>query len=73
MTANILKYTAQVRTFDIGKAKERLGYRPEVGMEEEIKRAMRWNLEREAGRKKESRWSCFVFSVEMRKNYGMLF
>lgn len=44
ITTNMLKYTAEVRTFDITKAKERLGYKPTVGMEEGIKRAVEWHL-----------------------------
>lgn len=44
ITTNMLKYTAQVRTFDISKARRRLGYEPRVGMEEGIRRAVEWHL-----------------------------
>ncbi|KAF2807473.1 putative sterol-4-alpha-carboxylate 3-dehydrogenase, decarboxylating [Mytilinidion resinicola] len=46
ITTRMLKYTAEVRTFDITKAKQRLGYRPRVGMEEGIKRAVASALSR---------------------------
>lgn len=44
ITANMIKYTAQKRTFSIAKARERLGYRPRVDMKEGIKRAVGWHL-----------------------------
>ncbi|ORX93674.1 putative sterol-4-alpha-carboxylate 3-dehydrogenase, decarboxylating [Clohesyomyces aquaticus] len=44
ITADMLKYTAEVRTFDIGKSKKRLGYEPRVGIEEGVKRAVAWHL-----------------------------
>jgi sterol-4alpha-carboxylate 3-dehydrogenase (decarboxylating) len=40
----MIKYTAEVRTFDITKAKIRLGYRPRVVMKEGIRRAIRWHM-----------------------------
>jgi sterol-4alpha-carboxylate 3-dehydrogenase (decarboxylating) len=42
----MLKYLTLNRTFDISKAKERLGYRPLVGMEEGIKRTVQSVLAR---------------------------
>lgn len=36
----MVKYLTMNRTFDITKAKKRLGYRPEVGIEEGIRRAV---------------------------------
>lgn len=52
ITRRMLKYTAQVRTFDITKARERLGFEPRVGMEEGLRRGVEWNLAREAEKKK---------------------
>ncbi|KAF2478406.1 putative sterol-4-alpha-carboxylate 3-dehydrogenase, decarboxylating [Lindgomyces ingoldianus] len=52
ITTNMLKYTAQVRTFSIEKAKQRLGYQPRVGMEEGIQRAVTWHLSNSAKAKK---------------------
>jgi sterol-4alpha-carboxylate 3-dehydrogenase (decarboxylating) len=37
VTRKMLKYTAQIRTFDIVKARKRLGYEPRVSMEEGLK------------------------------------
>ncbi|KAF2744702.1 NAD(P)-binding protein [Sporormia fimetaria CBS 119925] len=44
LTVNMVRYTVQTRTFDISKAKKRLGYQPKVGIEEGIKRAVQWQL-----------------------------
>ncbi|KAF1950450.1 putative sterol-4-alpha-carboxylate 3-dehydrogenase, decarboxylating [Byssothecium circinans] len=48
----MLRYTAQVRTFDITKARERLGYEPRVSLEEGFRRAVEWHaaLGREKGK-----------------------
>jgi sterol-4alpha-carboxylate 3-dehydrogenase (decarboxylating) len=54
VTANMLRYTAETRTFDITKAKKRLGYRPRVDMKEAIKRAVDWHLSIASERKKSS-------------------
>ncbi|KAF2444072.1 NAD(P)-binding protein [Karstenula rhodostoma CBS 690.94] len=40
-----VKYTTMQRTLDISKAKKRLGYRPQVGMQEGVKRSAKWFLE----------------------------
>lgn len=40
-----VKYTTMQRTLDITKAKIRLRYRPQVGMQEGIERSARWFLE----------------------------
>ncbi|KAF1976077.1 hydroxysteroid dehydrogenase [Bimuria novae-zelandiae CBS 107.79] len=47
----MVKYLTMTRTFDISKAKERLGYRPQVGMQEGIKRAVQYYLEHESDKK----------------------
>ncbi|KAH8719448.1 3-beta hydroxysteroid dehydrogenase/isomerase family-domain-containing protein [Phaeosphaeriaceae sp. PMI808] len=52
ITTNMLKYTAQVRTFNISKARQRLGYEPRVSMEEGIRRAVEWHLSNSAKAKK---------------------
>jgi len=44
LTTGMIKYTAEVRTFNITKAKIRLGYRPHVAMKEGIRRAIRWHM-----------------------------
>ncbi|PVH96054.1 putative sterol-4-alpha-carboxylate 3-dehydrogenase, decarboxylating [Periconia macrospinosa] len=44
--AKMLRYTGMVRTFDITKARGRLGYKPRVSMEDGLRRAVRWHLER---------------------------
>lgn len=41
LNRQMVRYLTMNRTFDITKAKKRLGYRPEVSMEEGIKRAVR--------------------------------
>ncbi|KAI4152119.1 MAG: hypothetical protein LQ340_003093 [Diploschistes diacapsis] len=43
-----IQYFCYEHTYDISKAKERLGYRPVKGFEEGIRRGVEWNL-REAG------------------------
>ncbi|KAL1603530.1 hypothetical protein SLS60_005118 [Paraconiothyrium brasiliense] len=40
-----VKYTTMQRTLDITKAKRRLGYRPQIGMQEGIERSAKWFLE----------------------------
>lgn len=45
------KYLTMTRTFDISKAKERLGYRPQVTMQEGIKRAVQYYLAHESEKK----------------------
>lgn len=47
ITVNMLKYTAEVRTFDISKVKKRLGFRPRMDMKEGIRRAIAWHLAEE--------------------------
>lgn len=42
LTRARVKYTTMERTLDITKAKVRLGYRPQVGMQEGIERSARW-------------------------------
>lgn len=42
--AKMLRYTGQVRTFDITKARERLGYEPRVSIDEGFRRAVDWHL-----------------------------
>ncbi|KAK7192273.1 sterol-4-alpha-carboxylate 3-dehydrogenase [Paraphaeosphaeria sporulosa] len=55
MNRLMAKYLTMNRTFDITKAKERLGYRPEVSVEEGIRSAVRayMTVEAEHGYKKE--------------------
>lgn len=48
----MVKYLTMNRTFDISKAKERLGYRPQVSMQEGIKRAVEFYIAHEADEKK---------------------
>ncbi|KAH7124180.1 hydroxysteroid dehydrogenase [Dendryphion nanum] len=45
------KYLTMTRTFNISKAKERLGYRPQVSMQEGIKRAVQHYLAHESDKK----------------------
>ncbi|KAF2088041.1 NAD(P)-binding protein [Saccharata proteae CBS 121410] len=45
MTAETVKYTYLVRTLKCEKARERLGYRPLVGLREGIQRTVDWHLE----------------------------
>jgi sterol-4alpha-carboxylate 3-dehydrogenase (decarboxylating) len=47
----MVKYLTMTRTFDISKAKERLGYRPQVSMQEGIKRAVQYFLAHESDKK----------------------
>jgi sterol-4alpha-carboxylate 3-dehydrogenase (decarboxylating) len=47
----MVKYLTMIRTFNISKAKERLGYRPQVSMHEGIKRAVQHYLEQESNKK----------------------
>jgi sterol-4alpha-carboxylate 3-dehydrogenase (decarboxylating) len=49
----MVKYLTMTRTFDISKAKKRLGYRPQVGMQEAIKKAVETYLARSADEKKD--------------------
>lgn len=43
----MLRYTQQVRTFDITKARERLEFEPRVSLEEGFRRGVNWHLEQE--------------------------
>lgn len=47
VNTRMLRYTSQQRTFDITKAKKRLGYRPRVGMKEGLRRSIEAHLGRE--------------------------
>ncbi|RYF39683.1 MAG: NAD-dependent epimerase/dehydratase family protein [Cytophagaceae bacterium] len=47
VTARMVKYTAQRRTFVVTKAKERLGYVPRVGVAEGLRRGVEWHMARE--------------------------
>jgi len=47
VTGRMVRYTGQVRTFDITKARKRLGYDPKVSVEEGFRRAVEWHLARE--------------------------
>jgi sterol-4alpha-carboxylate 3-dehydrogenase (decarboxylating) len=47
VTLKMLKYTAQRRTFDITKAKHRLGYEPRVSVAEGFRRGVRWHMARD--------------------------
>ena len=40
----MLRYSGQVRTFDITKARQRLRYEPRVNMEEGLRHAVHWHL-----------------------------
>ena len=40
----MIRYTQQVRTFDITKARERLGFEPRVKLEEGFRRGVNWYL-----------------------------
>jgi sterol-4alpha-carboxylate 3-dehydrogenase (decarboxylating) len=51
ITTEMLKYTAEIRTFDITKAKQRLGYRPCVEMKEGIRRGIAWHMARSTEKK----------------------
>lgn len=46
----MLRYTQQVRTFDITKARERLEFEPRVPLEEGFRRGVSWCLEHEGKR-----------------------
>jgi sterol-4alpha-carboxylate 3-dehydrogenase (decarboxylating) len=52
VTRKMLKYTAQIRTFDIMKARKRLGYEPRVSMEEGFRRGVEWYSTRDVEKKK---------------------
>lgn len=47
----MVKYLTMTRTFDISKAKERLGYQPQVSMQDGIKRTVQYYLAHESDRK----------------------
>ncbi|KAF2279513.1 hydroxysteroid dehydrogenase [Westerdykella ornata] len=55
MNRKMVRYFTMTRTFDITKAKGRLGYRPQVGMVDGIKRAVNAYLESESYEKKKVR------------------
>lgn len=48
----MVRYTTMTRTFDITKARERLGYCPQVSMQEGIKRGVNWYLSNSSDSKK---------------------
>jgi sterol-4alpha-carboxylate 3-dehydrogenase (decarboxylating) len=50
VTRKMVRYTEQVRTFDITKARMRLGYDPKVSVEEGFRRAVEWHLAQEKGK-----------------------
>ena len=45
--ARMLRYTQQVRTFDITKARKRLGFEPRVSLEEGFRRGVNWHIEQD--------------------------
>tara|TARA_R110002003_G_scaffold534_23_gene20388 strand:+ start:26020 stop:27120 length:1101 start_codon:yes stop_codon:yes gene_type:complete len=45
VTLKMMKYTAQRRTFDITKARERLGYEPRVSVADGFRRGVQWHME----------------------------
>ncbi|KAJ4291679.1 hypothetical protein N0V90_009574 [Kalmusia sp. IMI 367209] len=45
--ARMLRYTQQVRTFDITKARERLGYEPRVTLEDGFRRGVNWHIKQD--------------------------
>jgi sterol-4alpha-carboxylate 3-dehydrogenase (decarboxylating) len=45
LTRSRLKYSTMIRTFNIEKAKKRLGYRPQVSMHDGIDRTVSWYLD----------------------------
>lgn len=47
----MVKYLTMTGTFDISKAKQRVGYEPQVSMHEGIKRVISWFLENERSKK----------------------
>ncbi|TEA15709.1 Sterol-4-alpha-carboxylate 3-dehydrogenase, decarboxylating [Colletotrichum sidae] len=47
ITRQIVRFTCMNRWFVVDKAKERLGWEPEVGTEEGVRRAVEWFLEKE--------------------------
>ncbi|TAQ86096.1 hypothetical protein B7494_g5578 [Chlorociboria aeruginascens] len=55
LTRRQVKYSCMTRYYDIGKAKKRLGYAPVVGLEEGIRRSVKWFTEerRREGEKKD--------------------
>jgi sterol-4alpha-carboxylate 3-dehydrogenase (decarboxylating) len=46
----MVKYLTMTRTFDISKAKERLGYKPQVNMQEGVKRAVQYYMAHESNK-----------------------
>ena len=52
MNRKMVRYLTMTRTFDITKAKERLGYRPQVSMQEGIERAVKWYVDHSREEKK---------------------
>lgn len=52
VTRKMLKNTAQIPTFDITKARKRLGYEPSVSMEEGLRRGVEWHLTRDSKKTK---------------------
>ncbi|KAI9777017.1 MAG: erg26, C-3 sterol dehydrogenase [Candelina submexicana] len=49
LNRKIVRYTSMTRYYNIDKAKMRLGYRPIVGLEEGVRRAVRWVEESDSG------------------------
>lgn len=47
VTLKMMKYTAQRRTFDITKARERLGYEAQVSVAEGFRRGVQWHMARD--------------------------
>jgi sterol-4alpha-carboxylate 3-dehydrogenase (decarboxylating) len=52
VTARMIRYTAQVRTFDITKARKRFDYDPKVSVSEGLRRGVHWHIQQEEDRKK---------------------
>jgi sterol-4alpha-carboxylate 3-dehydrogenase (decarboxylating) len=50
----MLRYTQQVRTFDITKARERLGFEPRVPLDEGFRRGVNWHMKQEKLKSKSS-------------------
>ena len=46
---NVLSYAIEGRTYCIEKAKERLGYRPLIDVDEGIRRGVKWTLQHQTG------------------------
>ncbi len=53
LTRQIVRYSCMTRYYSCQKAKDRLGYKPSVGLEEGVRRAVRWFEEQERIRSEE--------------------